>query len=160
VALWADVARRWQELGRPHRGGYARWRQAQAELWAGGRSSATVTLQSAWHLADQHVPLRAELSSLARLARIELAPDAVVAPPQRTPVVADPPSFGLTARELDVLRLLAEGLTNAQIGARLYLSSKTVSVHVTAILRKLQAVNRVHAAAIAERAGVLHARDQ
>lgn len=60
-------------------------------------------------------------------------------------------SYGLTARELDVLRLLVDGLTNAQIGARLYMSPKTASVHVTAILRKLQASNRVHAAAIAER---------
>ena len=62
--------------------------------------------------------------------------------------------LGLTSRELDVLRLLTEGLTNAEIGSRLYMSPKTASVHVTAILRKLHATNRVHAAAIAERLGL------
>ena len=62
--------------------------------------------------------------------------------------------LGLTSRELDVLRLLTEGLTNAEIGSRLYMSPKTASVHVTAILRKLHATNRVQAAAIAERLGL------
>jgi DNA-binding NarL/FixJ family response regulator len=54
-----------------------------------------------------------------------------------------------------VLRLLAAGRTNAQIGAELYISAKTASVHVTAILRKLGVSNRVQAAALAERAGLL-----
>jgi DNA-binding CsgD family transcriptional regulator len=63
--------------------------------------------------------------------------------------------FGLTARELAVLRLLAAGRTNAQIGAELYISPKTASVHVTSILRKLGASGRVQAAALAERAGLL-----
>jgi DNA-binding NarL/FixJ family response regulator len=66
-----------------------------------------------------------------------------------------PTPYGLTERELDVLRLLIDGLTNSEIGARLYISRKTASVHVTSILRKLGATNRVHAAAIAQRAGVL-----
>jgi DNA-binding NarL/FixJ family response regulator len=52
------------------------------------------------------------------------------------------------------LGLLVEGLTNAAIGARLYVSPKTVSVHVTSILRKLKATNRVHAATIAQRASI------
>jgi len=45
--------------------------------------------------------------------------------------------FGLTGRELAVLRLLATGRSNAQIGAELYISPKTAGVHVSAILRKL-----------------------
>lgn len=53
---------------------------------------------------------------------------------------------GLTARELEVLALVAEGLSNRQIGERLFLSPKTVSVHVTAILRKLGATTRTDAA--------------
>ncbi|WP_170154368.1 helix-turn-helix transcriptional regulator [Protaetiibacter intestinalis] len=53
---------------------------------------------------------------------------------------------GLTAREREVLALVAEGLSNRQIGERLYLSPKTVSVHVTAILRKLGASTRTDAA--------------
>jgi DNA-binding CsgD family transcriptional regulator len=53
---------------------------------------------------------------------------------------------GLTARELEVLALVAEGLSNRQIGERLYLSPKTVSVHVSAILRKLGVAGRTEAA--------------
>ena len=56
---------------------------------------------------------------------------------------------GLTARQLDVLALLAEGLTNAQIAARLQLSPKTVDHHVSAILAKLDVPNREAAAEIA-----------
>jgi DNA-binding NarL/FixJ family response regulator len=54
-----------------------------------------------------------------------------------------------------VLRLLAAGQTNAQIGAQLYMSPKTASVHVTSIFRKLGVASRVQAAAVAERAGLL-----
>ena len=54
-----------------------------------------------------------------------------------------------------MLRLLAAGRTNAQIGAELFISPKTASVHVTSILRKLRASGRVQAAAMAERAGLL-----
>ncbi|WP_322411581.1 helix-turn-helix transcriptional regulator [Microbacterium invictum] len=54
---------------------------------------------------------------------------------------------GLTPRERQVLELVAEGLTNAQIGARLYISPKTASVHVSAILAKVGAANRAEAAA-------------
>jgi DNA-binding NarL/FixJ family response regulator len=54
-----------------------------------------------------------------------------------------------------VLRLLAEGKTNSEIGATLFISRKTASVHVTNILRKLEVSSRVQAAAVAERAGLL-----
>jgi DNA-binding NarL/FixJ family response regulator len=58
-----------------------------------------------------------------------------------------------------VLRLLAAGRTNPQIGAELYISPKTASVHVTSIYRKLGVSSRVQAAAVAERAGLLSASD-
>jgi DNA-binding NarL/FixJ family response regulator len=51
----------------------------------------------------------------------------------------------LTARERQVLELIAEGLSNRQIGERLYISGKTASVHVSAILRKLGASSRTEA---------------
>ena len=54
-----------------------------------------------------------------------------------------------------MLRLLAAGRTNPQIGAELYISASTASVHVSNILRKLGVSSRVQAAAIAERAGLL-----
>ena len=53
--------------------------------------------------------------------------------------------FGLTTRQMDILRLLAEGLTNAQIAARLHLSPKTVDHHVSAVLAKLDVSSREEA---------------
>lgn len=55
----------------------------------------------------------------------------------------------LTARERQVLELIAEGLSNRQIGERLYISGKTASVHVSAILRKLGASSRTEAVFLA-----------
>jgi DNA-binding NarL/FixJ family response regulator len=55
----------------------------------------------------------------------------------------------LTARESQVLELVAEGLSNGQIAERLYISRKTVSVHVSAILRKLGAASRTEAVRLA-----------
>jgi DNA-binding NarL/FixJ family response regulator len=65
---------------------------------------------------------------------------------------------GLTARELDVLGLLAQGLRNAEIAARLYLSTRTVDHHVSAILRKLQARSRAEASAVAVELGLVKTR--
>jgi DNA-binding NarL/FixJ family response regulator len=63
----------------------------------------------------------------------------------------------LTERELDVLRLLAEGKTNTEIAAALFISPRTVGVHVSSLLRKLDATTRVQAATVAGRAGLLEA---
>jgi DNA-binding CsgD family transcriptional regulator len=63
--------------------------------------------------------------------------------------------FGLTSRQLDVLRHLAEDMTNAEIAERLFLSSRTVEHHVSAILGKLGAETRAKAVATARQAGVL-----
>ena len=62
---------------------------------------------------------------------------------------------GLTARELEVLRLVAKGETNRSIGQALYISEKTVSVHISRILAKLDARGRVEAAGLALRLGLL-----
>jgi len=61
----------------------------------------------------------------------------------------------LTARELDVLQLLAEGLRNAAIADRLYLSRRTVDCHVSNVLRKLEASTRGEAVAAARRLELL-----
>ena len=70
---------------------------------------------------------------------------------------ARPPgaSFGLTPREREVLRLLAEGLTNKEIGGRLSIAEDTVKKHVQGIIWKLRAADRTQAAIIAYRAGLL-----
>jgi DNA-binding CsgD family transcriptional regulator len=66
-------------------------------------------------------------------------------------------SVELTARERQVLRLVAEGLSNPQIGERLFISAKTASVHVSAILRKLGVATRTEAAMVAGASGLLAA---
>jgi DNA-binding NarL/FixJ family response regulator len=59
------------------------------------------------------------------------------------------------SRELDVLRLIAAGLSNRQIGNELFISSNTAGVHVSRILAKLGAATRTQAAAIARERGLL-----
>src|SRR5439155_4593233 len=111
--------------------------------------------------AAQHLPLSAAISDLARRARIDVAepdaaePDAAERPENAAPAAA----FGLTDREHAVLLLLGQGRTNAQIGKTLFISTKTASVHVSNIIRKLGVATRVEAAAVAARAGLLEADD-
>jgi DNA-binding CsgD family transcriptional regulator len=148
---WDGAAKAWQDLGCPHRAGYAWWRRAQAQLDAGQpAASAAAALRAAAVAADGHQPLLAQVRMLAERARIPLHTPTALLPSAeaRAP-------YGLTGRELAVLRLLGAGRTNAQIGAELFISRATASVHVTNILRKLDVTNRVQAAALAERAGLL-----
>ena len=63
--------------------------------------------------------------------------------------------FGLTKRQMDVLRLIGEGRTNGQIGEALFISPKTVDHHVSAILAALGAASRGEAAAVARKAGLI-----
>jgi DNA-binding NarL/FixJ family response regulator len=110
-------------------------------------------------LADDEPTLRDSLEELQRLGATPAA--AIVARRlrergarnirrgPRQPTRANP--AGLTARQLDVLRLVMEGATDAEIAAQLFLSEKTVGHHVSAILRKLDVRNRTEAAAAASR---------
>jgi len=155
-ASWGRAVKAWRDLGCPHRAGYALWRQAEALLDAGQPAAAAATsLRAAAAAADGHAPLLAEIRKLADRARIRLQPPA---DPIAQPSARALAPYGLTGRELAVLRLLAAGRTNAQIGADLYISPKTASVHVTSILRKLGVSGRVQAATVAERAGLLQSQ--
>jgi DNA-binding CsgD family transcriptional regulator len=155
-AAWSAAAKTWEDLGCPHRAGYAWWRCAEARL-AGGQPApaATPALRTAAAAAEGHAPLLAQIRALAQRARISLQTARAASSETARPAEAPAP-YGLTERELAVLRLLTAGRTNAQIGAELYISPRTAGVHVTNILRKLGVSNRVQAAALAERAGLRH----
>ena len=71
------------------------------------------------------------------------------------PVRATEPAAELTPREAEILALVAQGRSNGEIGKQLFISTKTVSVHVSNILAKLGAAGRTEAAAIAHRRGLL-----
>jgi DNA-binding NarL/FixJ family response regulator len=129
----------------------ARLHEADAAANAGAAAQAVDALRAADDAATAlgAKPLVGDIESLARRARISLDAPAV-------PVVRqfDAVRLGLTSREAEVLALVAAGKTNRQIGAELYVSEKTASVHVSNILRKLGVSSRVDAAAIAQRIGV------
>jgi DNA-binding NarL/FixJ family response regulator len=73
-----------------------------------------------------------------------------------TPAPATPAHASvLTPREAEILALVAEGRSNGEIGKQLFISTKTVSVHVSNILGKLDAASRTEAAAVARRRGLL-----
>ena len=156
---WDGAAKAWQDLSCPHRAGYAWWRQAEAQLDAGQPPAAAAgPLRAAAAAAGGHAPLLAQIRALAERARIPLqpaGPEPAAAGPPAAPPAQPLARYGLTGRELTVLRLLAAGRTNPQIGAELYISASTASVHVSNILRKLGVSGRVQAAALAERAGLL-----
>ena len=94
-----------------------------------------------------------EVESLAARARLQLGDDAPPVPAAPAEEPEDP--FGLTARERDVLALVAAGATNREIGERLHMAEKTASVHVSRILAKLNVRSRTEAAAVAHRQGLV-----
>jgi LuxR family maltose regulon positive regulatory protein len=104
--------------------------------------------------ADARTELAASLLALGRADAAEREAAAVRDALAELVGRPAPAPSGLTPRERDVLRLLAEGLTNRQIAERLVLSEHTVHRHVTNILRKLGVPSRAAAAAHAVRSGV------
>jgi predicted ATPase/DNA-binding CsgD family transcriptional regulator/transcriptional regulator with XRE-family HTH domain len=88
----------------------------------------------------------------ARADAMALAASTLEPPP---PVPGDTSSFGLTARELDVLRLLVEGHSDRQIGEALFIGARTVQTHVANLFAKLGVNTRAEAAVVAVRRGIV-----
>ena len=149
-AGWDAAAAAWASLGEPYPLAYALVRAAEAAAAAGDRDAAAPRLQQAAELARQlrAGPLLQQISQLARRARLEITGGSHAA--------AGAP-FGLTGRELEVLRLVAAGYGNRQIAAELFISPKTASVHVSNILGKLGVASRQEAAVSAHRLHLLSA---
>ena len=136
----------------------SRWRLAEALAAAARRDEAQRELLLAAEAAEQlgATPLRSALSDLARRARLadRATPGQAGRGDRPGGAAARDPLAGLTERELEVLRLLATGQSNREIGAELFIAPKTASVHVSNILAKLGAASRTEAAAIAHAQGV------
>jgi DNA-binding CsgD family transcriptional regulator len=140
---------------------YALLRHAEALNAAGDTAAAGAAASEAIDLARGMgaAPLLEELQALVRRARLRPI-EAETSPAQDTAAVPDElEQLGLTAQEAQVLRLVADGLSNSQIAERLFISRKTASVHVSNILSKLGVSTRVEAAALAHRRGLVQTLD-
>jgi len=138
------------------------WRRTESgfEAFAAPYELATVRATLAEILAATGDPAGAQTLTKAAL---EVAEQLGARPLLRrlgqtatAPAPSSPARAALTPRESEILALVAEGRTNGEIGRQLFISTKTVSVHVSNILGKLGASGRTEAAAIARRDGLLH----
>ncbi|WP_281186215.1 helix-turn-helix transcriptional regulator [Actinomadura kijaniata] len=146
-SAWDLAGTAWRDIGQ-------RYNLAVTLLWAalaaihdGDRDTAGVRLREADDLAR-------ELGARLLLERVaDLTRRARLGGPAR-PGDANGASLGLTPRELEVLRLVADGQSNRDIAKALFISAKTASVHVSNILGKLGVASRGEAAATAHRLGL------
>jgi DNA-binding NarL/FixJ family response regulator len=146
IELWRRCL---EEFGYGHRYEQARshWRLAEALLASDQRDAAAreAAAAHAEAVALGARPLQDAVETLVRRGRLDAGIAAGVSPA----------GGGLTPREREVLALLSEGLTNRQIGQKLFIAEKTASVHVSNILAKLGASGRTEAVTVAHRRGLL-----
>jgi DNA-binding CsgD family transcriptional regulator/tetratricopeptide (TPR) repeat protein len=123
---------------------YAQFRLAEALAAHGDSARATAELGAAYERANRlgAEALADDMRSFARRTRLRL------------PGVAAPAVNLLTAREADVLGLVAKGFTNREIGKRLFISEKTASVHISNLMAKLGVTNRTQAVHVARERGI------
>ena len=135
---WAAAAARWGAIGAPYERALALLEGDES-----GRRQAVAALD------------RLGARAAAERARTELRQQGVRGVARGPRASTRTNVAGLTRREMEVLGLLGDGLSNGEIGARLFVSAKTVDHHVSAILAKLEAGSRGEAAAIARRTGLI-----
>jgi DNA-binding CsgD family transcriptional regulator len=140
VESWREAEARFAAFGAPYELASVRTTLAEILTATGDPAGAEALTKAAVEVAEQ-------LGTLPLLRRLGHAARG----PSR-PVDA---RGSLTPRESEILALVAEGRTNGEIGRQLFISTKTVSVHVSNILGKLGASGRTEAAAIARRDGLL-----
>ena len=149
--VWERAAGMWERHQQPYPAAYALLRHAEALLERSPRSTAAADVLRAAEGAARQLgaqPLLDDVADLAGRARVpltEAGPPPPVAPAALTPL------DDLTGRELEVLVELAKGFTNREIGRRLYISEKTVGVHLTRIFHKIGVHSRVQASAVLQR---------
>jgi len=105
-------------------------------------------------LAAESIEIAGEFASLSAARAAAAAVDGIVIAPA-SPADADADPDPLTRRELEVLELIAQGLPNKQIAARLGISDQTVKFHVASIAGKLGAANRTDIVRRAARRGLI-----
>ncbi len=138
-ATWGTVIETWESLDQPYRLARALFDAACADLTDGDRAAAAVRLDRAAGIAARlgAAPLARRISERARRAGL-----------------AGPSGGPLTARESEVMRLLARGRSNREIAEELVISPKTASVHVSNILAKFGVSSRGEAVAAARDRGL------
>lgn len=141
VQLWEQALDAFS-YGHTYEQARCRWRLAEALVAVGDRTEARTHALAAAEAADQMgaAPLKRAVAATISRARLtgQVAADAV-----------------LTGREREVLALVAEGLTNREVGRRLFISEKTASVHLSNLMAKLNVSSRTEAVTVAQRRGLL-----
>ena len=138
AARWSDAADAWRAIGCPYE---------EARALADGDEAAQ---RAALAILD-----RLGAKPLAERIRRQLRQAGVRSVPRGAATATRSNEAGLTARELEVLALVADGRRNAEIAARLSRSARTVEHHVESILAKLEVGSRAEAVEAARRLGLL-----
>jgi DNA-binding CsgD family transcriptional regulator len=143
IAGWRETVSGFEAMGHVFEGARSQARLAAVLRAAGDTAAAQPLVEEARATARRlkAEPLLSELRTLGGAGQRRTSPAAA--------------RIALTPREREILALVAEGRSNGEIGQQLFISAKTVSVHVSNILSKLGASGRTEAAALARRQGLL-----
>jgi DNA-binding CsgD family transcriptional regulator len=159
ATAWISATSQWEALARPLDIAYCALRWAETELDSrGSAKGAAEPLRRGYRLAVElgAMTLVQQARQLARRGRIPLE-DGPTAPPPAGPLMkrTEIERLRITPREYDVLCELVNGGSNQEIADRLYISNRTVAVHVSNLLGKLGVSRRGQAAAAANRLGLI-----